>query len=216
MKNMIVGLGGLFVTLVLAPILASWLVALGADLKWFDSPSSQIQFLLEQTSALRALPLYDVVVVAIPSAAFGYVLHWVVKRKRILPEIPTADKLVVTADSIEASRRVGLAIEAIEKAITITSQGGAIEDQLTYVAGQIAATSLSLSALGVHLPILNRDHPTAYLKSYKSLLEGIKPLIEMGHIHTAAEFASRLEDRLPKQYLHRPTYVSIDAPKLRR
>ena len=216
MKKIIVGLGGLFVTLVLTPLLASWLSALGTELGWFDSPSNQIQFLLEKTSALRELPLYGVVVVAVLSAALGYFLHWMVKRKASRPEIASADTLVVTADALEASRRIGLAIEAIEKAITIASQGGSIEDQLTYVAGQITATSLSLCALGVQLPTLNREHPTAYLRSYKSLFEAIKPLIETGHFETAAEFASGLEDRLPEQYLHRPKYASIDVPKLDR
>ena len=216
MKNIIVGLGGLFVTLVFTPLLASWLTALGTELKWFDSPSNQIQFLLEQTSALRALPLYDVVVIAIPSVAFGSVLRWMVKRKRVRPEISPADKLVVTADAKEASRQIGLAIEAIEKATSIAGQGGVIEDQLTYVAGQITATSLSLATLGVHLPILNREHPTVYLQSYKSLFEALKPIIETGHIQTAAEFASGLGNSLPEHYLHRPTYIAIDQPKLRR
>ena len=215
MKKIIVGFGGLFVTLVLTPLLASWLSALGTELKWFNSPSNQIQFLLKQTSALRALPLYDIAVIAVPSAALGYVLHWIVKRKGLRPEIPTADKLGVTADAIEASRRIGLALEAIEKAITVTHQGGPIENQLTYVAGQIAATSLSLAALGIQLPILNREHPTAYLQSYKSLFEAMKPVIETGHIQAAAEFASGLEDRLPEQYLHRPKCVSTNAPNSR-
>lgn len=216
MKKIIVGLGGLFLTLVLTPLLASWLSALGTELKWFESPSNQIQFLLEQASALRALPLYDVVVVAVPSAALGYILHWMMKRRGLRPEISTTDKLVVTADAIEASRRIGVAIEAIDKAVTITSQGGPIEDQLAYVAGQITATSLSLSALGIQLPILNREHPTAYLQSYKSLFEAMKPVIETGHIQTAAEFASGLEERLSEQYLHQPKYASVDASKLRR
>jgi hypothetical protein len=214
MKNIVVGLGGLFVTLVLTPLLASWLSALGTELKWFDSPSNQIQFLLEKASALRGMPLYDVVVVAVPSAAFGYVMRWIVKRKGSRPEIATGDALKVTADAVEASRRIGLAIEAIEKAIAITSQGGSMEDQLTYVAGQITATSLSLSALGVQLPTLSREDPTAYLRSYKSLFEAMNPLIETGHFQTAAEFARGLGDRLPEQYLHRPKYATIDVPKL--
>ncbi len=213
MKKIMVGLCGLFVTLVLTPLLASWLSALGTELGWFDSPSNQIQFLLKKTSALRALPLYDVVVVAVPSASFGYVLRWMVERKSSRPEIATGDTLVVTADAVEASRRIGLAIEAIEKATAITNQGGSMEDQLTYVAGQITSTSLSLSALGVQLPALNREHPTAYLRSYMSLFEAIKPLIETGHFQTAAEFARGLEDHLPEQYLHPPKYATIDVRK---
>ena len=214
MKKIIVGLGGLFVTLVLTPLLASWLSALGTELKWFDSPSSQVQFLLEKTSALSTLPLYDVVVVAVPSAAFGYVLCWVIKRRGSRAKIATGDRLVVTADAVEASRRIDLALEAIEMATTITNQGGSMEDQLTYVAGQITATSLSLSTLGVQLPTLNRENPTAYLRSYKSLFQAIKPLIEGGHFQTAAEFARGLEDRLQDQYLHQPKYATIDMPRL--
>ena len=216
MKKVLVGLGGLFVTLVLTPLLASWLTALGTELQWFDSPSNQIQSILKQISSLRALLLYDIVVVALTSAAVGYGLHWMVKRKSVLPNIPTTSKLVVSADAIEASRRIGLALEAIGKATNIVSQGGAIEDELTYVTGQITATSQSLSALGVHLPILNREHPMVYLQSYRSLFQAIKPVIEAGQIQTAAEVASGLEDRLPEHYLYRPTYGSNDTPKLRQ
>lgn len=201
-------------TLVVGPLLASWLSALGTELGWFDSPSNQLRLLLETTSALRALPLYDVVVVAIPSAAFGYVFCWMMDRKGRRSEIATSNTLVVTPDAVEASRRIGLAIEAIEKATAIASQGGAMEDQLTYVAGQITSTSLSLSALGVQLPTLNREHSTAYLRSYKSLLEAIKPLIETGHFQAAAEFTRGLEDRLQEQYLHRPKYDTVDLARL--